>query len=92
MATPPSTAQTVVQFDAGLAIGAVVVVAAESPAAAGVDEPAAGCAHAAGLPLNSPNSRRSSNGRPPQRERPADWSTGAVAPLIERLRVMKHLG
>ena len=59
----------------------------------GTELPAGGCAHAAGLPLSKPNTRSNSNGRLPARGQPAGWCR-LTRPmrLVERLRVMKHLG
>ena len=93
MATPPSTAHTVDQCKAGCATGAATFVEAESTDVWDVTESAVGCAHAPGTPLSSSISGTSSNSRLPLREQPADCD-GLAEPvrLIERLRVMKHLG
>ena len=98
MATPPSTAHTVDQCEAGCATGAATVVEAESTAVrvfieSAVTESAVGWAQAPGTPLSSSISRASSNGRLPLRGQPAGWDSRAgPVRLIERLRVMKHLG
>ena len=62
-------------------------------AAPGVPVSAAGCAHAAGTLLKAPSSASNSSSRRPPKELPADCGTlTAPGPLVERLRVMKHLG
>ena len=93
MPTPPSTAHTVVQFEAGGAAASGTAAIVESGAALVTVDPAPGCAHAAGLPLKTSSRVSSNSHRPPGREKPAgsgwlltpDW-------LVERLRVMEHLG
>ena len=78
--------------------GALAALSVAEPAVSttmgrGTLVPAGGCAHAAGLPLSSPSSRRSTNGRLPTGGQPASWGR-LIKPggLVERLRVMKHLG
>ncbi|WP_210520178.1 hypothetical protein [Hymenobacter terricola] len=89
MATPPSTAHTVVQLVAGVV---VVAVTAESAATRAPAVSAAPCAQATGL-LKIRSSASNGNSRRPQREQPAGRCGRAEASLlVERLRVMKHLG
>ncbi len=95
MTTPPSTAHTVFQPDAGAVVtGAevtVVEVAVESGPGLVATVSTAPCARATGLPPSASSSESSSNGRLPTLGKPAGWSRRSRG-LVERLRVMKHLG
>ena len=92
MATPPSTAHTVFQPDAGAEVTVVEVVVESGPGLVATAS-AAPCARATGLPPSASSSESSSNGRLPTLGQLAGWSRrNRPDGLVERLRVMKHLG